>query len=122
MKMLRQMLGGRCIVAGLAILVLAGVPIRSAGGTESGTPADPPADVADQVEAWTVDGGGGESAGGGFSLTGTIGQPEAAVLSKCGTVLAGGVWAGSVDLGAVFCDDFESGGTGEWSAVAGGVQ
>lgn len=46
---------------------------------------------------WTVDSGGGASQGGGYSLTGTSGQPEAGTLLT-GDVytLAGGFWgAGS---------------------------
>ena len=30
---------------------------------------------------WTVDGGGGTSSGGGYTLMGTIGQPEAGVMT-----------------------------------------
>ncbi len=42
---------------------------------------------------WTVDSGGGASQGGGYTLTGTIGQPEAGTLLS-GNVytLAGGFW------------------------------
>ncbi len=41
----------------------------------------------------TVDGGGGTSTGGSFSLTGTIGQPDAgAPLSGGGYTLVGGFW------------------------------
>jgi len=40
------------------------------------------------VSWWTVDGGGGVSSGGGFEVTGTIGQPDAAsrLLSECWSV------------------------------------
>jgi hypothetical protein len=41
---------------------------------------------------WTVDGGGGTSAGGGYSLTGTIGQPDAGVMTGGGYSLTGGYW------------------------------
>jgi hypothetical protein len=44
-----------------------------------------------EIPWWTVDGGGGVSSGGGFAVTGTIGQPDAAPQ------LAGGCW--SVDPG-----------------------
>lgn len=42
---------------------------------------------------WTVDSGGGISQGGGYTLTGTAGQPEAGTLLS-GEVytLAGGFW------------------------------
>jgi len=43
----------------------------------------------------TVDGGGYTfSEGGGYSLGGTVGQPDAGVLSGGGYTLAGGFWAG----------------------------
>jgi hypothetical protein len=43
----------------------------------------------------TVDGGGATwSEGGGYSLGGTVGQPDAGVLSGGGYTLAGGFWAG----------------------------
>ena len=43
----------------------------------------------------TVDGGGGTfSAGGGYSLGGTAGQPDAGVLNGGGYTLGGGFWAG----------------------------
>lgn len=46
--------------------------------------------------AWfTVDGGGGESAGGGFTLAGTAGQADAGVLSGGPYTLAGGFWPGA---------------------------
>jgi hypothetical protein len=42
---------------------------------------------------WTVDGGGGVSSGGGYSLTGTAGQAEVGVLMKGDAYqLAGGFW------------------------------
>jgi hypothetical protein len=42
----------------------------------------------------TIDGGGGTSTGGGYSLHGTIGQPDAGVMSGGDYELAGGFWAG----------------------------
>lgn len=42
------------------------------------------------LESWSIDGGGGTSAGSGFSLTGTIGQPDAGVLAGGGFTLVGG--------------------------------
>lgn len=44
------------------------------------------------VDWHTVDGGGGRSGGGGFELTGTIGQPDAGVLEGGGFELTGGSW------------------------------
>jgi hypothetical protein len=45
---------------------------------------------------WTVDGGGTTgSSGGGYTLGGTAGQPDAGVLSGGGYTLAGGFWSGA---------------------------
>ena len=44
---------------------------------------------------WTsIDGGGGHSTDGFFTLTGTLGQPDAGVMSGGGFTLAGGFWGG----------------------------
>jgi hypothetical protein len=44
---------------------------------------------------WTVDGGGQTwSSGGGYRLGGTVGQPDAGILSGGGYVLGGGFWRG----------------------------
>jgi len=52
---------------------------------------------------WTVDGGGGVSGSGpGYSLGGTIGQPDAGVLSGPGYTLAGGFWQGAVGIYRVY--------------------
>ena len=40
----------------------------------------------------TLDGGGGTSTGGVYSLTGTIGQPDAGTMSGGNFTLAGGFW------------------------------
>lgn len=77
---------------------------------------------ADGMAAWSVDSGGGESSGGDFSLTAAIGQPDAGVVSQGDTVLSGGIWAGALDSGCLFCDGFESGGTGGWNSVVGGTK
>jgi hypothetical protein len=42
----------------------------------------------------TIDGGGGTSTGGGFTLSGTIGQPDAGAMSGGDFALVGGFWAG----------------------------
>jgi hypothetical protein len=42
----------------------------------------------------TVDGGGGSSSGGIFSLAGTAGQPDVGVMSGGEFSLAGGFWGG----------------------------
>ena len=45
-----------------------------------------------QIDWYTIDGGGGPSAGGGFSLTGTIGQPDAAASAGSIFECNGGFW------------------------------
>jgi hypothetical protein len=48
-----------------------------------------------ELSWWTVDGGGYTySAGGGYELGGTAGQPDAGVLAGGGYVLGGGFWRG----------------------------
>ena len=44
------------------------------------------------IDWFTVDGGGGTSTGGVYSVTGTIGQPDAGVMSGGNYTLAGGFW------------------------------
>ena len=52
---------------------------------------------------WTADGGGQTfSAGGGYSLGGTIGQPDAGLLSGTGYQLSGGFWSGATILYDVY--------------------
>src|SRR5437773_2686222 len=46
------------------------------------------------IDWYTVDSGGGSSAGGGFSLTGTIGQPDAADQAGGAFQCLGGFWGG----------------------------
>lgn len=43
---------------------------------------------------YTVDGGGGTSSGDIYTLSGTIGQPDAGILGATGFSLSGGFWAG----------------------------
>jgi hypothetical protein len=51
----------------------------------------------------TIDNGGGESAGGGYILGGTIGQPDAgAAMNGGGYSLAGGFWAGALNQHSVY--------------------
>src|SRR5213596_878666 len=48
------------------------------------------------IDWFSLDGGGGASSGGSFTLTGTIGQPDAATLSGGNYTLQGGFWPGIV--------------------------
>jgi hypothetical protein len=53
----------------------------------------------------TIDGGGGTSAGGGYTLSGTIGQPDASgPLSGGVYTLTGGFWAG-IESASPACND-----------------
>lgn len=48
------------------------------------------------IEWFTVDGGGGTSSGGNYTLSGTMGQPDAGTLSGGSYTLEGGFWPGLV--------------------------
>lgn len=51
-----------------------------------------------QVDRWTVDGGGGTASGGVYSVSGTIGQPEAGGISGGGPyTISGGFWGPATD-------------------------
>ena len=58
----------------------------------------------------TMDNGGGKSSGGEFSLTGTIGQPDAnpQISTGGGFALSGGFWADATVIDLIFKDSFES--------------
>lgn len=78
--------------------------------------AAPPASQAQyRIDWYTVDGGGGTSSGGAYTLTGTIGQADAEVVSLCsadggpGCVnptyeLTGGFWVGVAGSPVATCD------------------
>jgi len=57
-----------------------------------------------ELSWYTIDGGGGQSVGGPYALTGTIGQPDAAYSAGGQYELLGGFWAG----GPLCVVDFES--------------
>jgi hypothetical protein len=49
-----------------------------------------------EVSWWTIDGGGGVSSGGVYSVSGTIGQPDAGSAMTGGTFsVSGGFWVGT---------------------------
>ena len=51
----------------------------------------------------TIDGGGGTSTGGVYSLSGTIGQPDAGTLTGGGTyTLNGGFWNDALNVARLF--------------------
>ena len=86
-------------VATLAVLLLAGTAPLAGGPSPEFT-----------IDRYTIDGGGGHSAGGVFSLTGTIGQHDASPAPAHGGVyaLSGGFWgSGMLDADVLFRGGFE---------------
>jgi len=57
----------------------------------------------------SIDNGGGVAAGGAYSLTGTVGQPDAQPqVAKGGDfALAGGFWGNAAVIDLLFRDSFE---------------
>lgn len=47
------------------------------------------------ISWFTIDGGGGTSSGGGFTLSGTVGQPDPGTATGGGFTLVGGFWPGA---------------------------
>ena len=54
-----------------------------------------PAHADYQIDWYTIDGGGGTSAGGPYVLTGTIGQHDAADSQSDSFIVFGGFWSGT---------------------------
>jgi hypothetical protein len=52
------------------------------------------APLAFDLSWFSIDGGGGASSGGSYTLNGTIGQPDAGTMSGGAYTLAGGFWSG----------------------------
>ena len=50
------------------------------------------------IDWFTIDGGGGTSTGGVYSVSGTIGQPDAGTMSGGSYSLVGGFWGGIVAI------------------------
>jgi hypothetical protein len=61
------------------------------------------AEGAYNISQYTIDGGGGQSSGGQYSLTGTIGQPDTEYSAGGNYELLGGFWPG----GPLCIVDFE---------------
>ncbi len=69
------------------LLLAVGLILLAAGGAAAQGGYD--------LSWWTADGGGYTfSSGGGYSLGGTIGQPDAGLLEGPGYRLSGGFWTG----------------------------
>jgi len=96
-----------------ALATAFGVDCANAAQSEGDPPRDPYALV-----WWSMDGGGGPSAGGDFDLLGTIGQPDVGRAVGGTLEVAGGFLAGG-ESGLVFADGFELGNTNGWSATTG---
>lgn len=67
------------------------VAVMSLGALVSSTRAAPVAGDY-RIDWWTVDGGGGESSGGDYTLKGTVGQPDAGEAQGGDYALHGGFW------------------------------
>jgi len=64
-----------------------------------------PAGVDFEINWWTIDGGGGTSAGGPFELSGTVGQHDAGQTMSGGAFeLVGGFWAGVGEAPPCYAD------------------
>jgi hypothetical protein len=50
------------------------------------------------IDWFTIDGGGGTSTGGVYSVSGTIGQPDAGVLAGGNYSLVGGFWGAIIPI------------------------
>ena len=48
-----------------------------------------------EITFFSIDGGGGTSSGGSYTLSGTIGQPDAGAMSGGSFILEGGFWGGA---------------------------
>lgn len=77
---------------GRIVLALAAIGILLLAAGSIGLASD---DLAESltISWWTADGGGGDSAGGSYSLRGTIGQSDAGRASGGDYALIGGFWS-----------------------------
>ena len=82
----------RIMMAGLLLLTLA-LTTGLAALAQEADPASP--DATYTLDRWTVEGGGGTSTGGVFTLSGTAGQPDAGSLTGGIYALIGGFWGGA---------------------------
>lgn len=83
--------------AGCALLLalVASTPL-AAGEAARGKQERVPEGTGYTMDWFTVDAGGGSSSGGGFSVEGTFGQPDAGDASGSGFALRGGFWPGEL--------------------------
>jgi hypothetical protein len=71
----------------IVLLVLAAMLVLGVVGSAMASPSGD-----EEISWWTVDGGGETSTGGGYALSGTIGQPDAGEISGGDYTLSGGFW------------------------------
>jgi len=75
------------------------------------------------LDWYTVDSGGGQSAGDGYMLTGSVGQPDPGERPAANGAfsLSGGFWLGMIGGGdgEIFSDGFQSGDLAAWSLTSG---
>jgi hypothetical protein len=69
----------RTLKLGIAICALAGITSLAHAQSYS-------------IDFWSIDGGGGTSSGGSYTLSGTVGQPDAGKLTGGNYTLEGGFW------------------------------
>jgi hypothetical protein len=69
------------------------IGITTANAQRATDPAAPQSGYS--IDWYTIDGGGGSSTGGSYSLGGSIGQPDAGSLSGGSYQLNGGFWGGA---------------------------
>lgn len=82
------------------VLVLWLIGLNTVNAQRSDEPTSPHSDY--DLSWYTIDdGGGGSSRGSGYSLDGTIGQPEAGAMHGGSYTLAGGFWGGGVIVPAL---------------------
>lgn len=85
--------GRIAVLVALALLVVVSIALAQSG---DGASASPSPDY--DLSWWTVDGGGHTfSEGDGYSLGGTIGQPDAGEMSDGGYAVSGGFWVSVVE-------------------------
>jgi hypothetical protein len=79
----------------LLVILLCGLLLTTTALTSSSEGYD--------LSWWTVDGGGGTlGSEGGYSLSGTVGQPDAGALASNDYTLSGGFWAGGTLAGEAY--------------------
>jgi hypothetical protein len=78
--------GNRRVQIGLVVLALLLLMASTAQG-----------DAGFTLTWWSVDGGGGVSAGGNFTLAGAVGQHDAAISNGGDFALRGGFWVSFIE-------------------------